>query len=350
MKTAVMFNDGMREYGFGTRQRFDDFLVAFYQALGDNPDFELVEAREATDEELCLVHDREFVRDIERLCAQSIMRDPDTPLRPGLDRAARIIVGASLQAGELVRQGRYVRAVGLGGGLHHARRNQEAGFCIFNDVAICARNLVQNHAVQRILIIDTDAHAGDGTAEIFYQDPGVLFISIHQDPHTLYPGWGFVHQIGSGAGRGYTVNVPLPRGAAHDAYQLVFDQIVLPLAREFQPQIILRSGGSDPHYADELTVLGLTLEGLRMIGSKVRQAADEVCQGRVVDLPGSGYQSQVLPYGWLALICGLSGIDVTLEEPVPPPRWLRRDYALEKTQDVVTDVRNTLGKYWRCFG
>lgn len=345
-----MFHDGMRDYGFGTRQRFDDFLVAFYQILGDNPDFELVEAREATDEELCLVHDIDFVRDIERLSAQSMVRDVDTPLRPGLDRAARIIAGSAVKAGELVWNGRYARAVGLGGGLHHARRNHEAGFCIFNDVAICVRNLIQRHGAERILVIDTDAHAGDGTAEIFYRDPKVLFISIHQDPHTLYPGWGFVHQIGTGPGLGYTVNVPLPRGASYDAYQLVFDSLVLPLAQEFQPQIILRNGGSDPHFADELTVLGLTLEGLWMIGNKVRQAADAVCQGRVVDFLGSGYQAEVLPYGWLALMGGLSGVALDLVEPVPPPRWVRRDYALEKTALVVADVRRALSKYWRCFG
>jgi len=140
-------------------------------------------------------------------------------------------------AGELVWEGRFACAVGGGGGMHHARGNYGAGFCIYNDVAICIRNLIQKYGLERILVLDTDAHAGDGTCQIFYQDPRVLFIDLHQDPRTLYPGTGFSHEIGAGEGKGYTVNVPLPPGASYDAYEYVLDEIFAPLAGEFDPQI-----------------------------------------------------------------------------------------------------------------
>ena len=184
--------------------------------------------------------------------------------------------------------------------------------------------------------------------EYFYQEPRVLFIDLHQDPRTLYPGTGFVYEIGEGKGRGFTINVPLPMFAGDDSYQLVFEEIIEPAVKEFKPEIIIRNGGSDPHFADTLTQLGLTVEGFRMIGEKVRKLS-EICDGKVVDLIGSGYNKKVLPYGWLALISGLTGIDIKLKEPIPIPSQFKKDLVLEKTKEVIKEVKRNLKNYWKCF-
>jgi acetoin utilization protein AcuC len=205
---------------------------------------------------------------------------------------------------------------------------------------------MQEYSLTRILILDTDAHAGNGTSEYFYQDPRVMFIDLHQDPRTIYPGTGFANQIGEGAGKGYTVNVPMPVDAGYDSYKLVFEEIVQPQAKEFEPQIIVRNGGSDPYLNDQLTQLGLPIQGFKMIGEKVRAIA-EICHGKEIDLIASGYNEKILPYAWLSLISGLAGIEIELEEPVPE-RYIK-DSALDETKKVVRAVKTNLKPYKRCF-
>jgi acetoin utilization protein AcuC len=198
------------------------------------------------------------------------------------------------------------------------------------------------------MILDTDAHAGNGTMEYFYDDPGVLFIDLHQDPRTLYPGTGYIRQKGSGKGTGFTVNIPMPVYAGYESYKLAFESIVEPVTREFKPQIIIRNGGSDPHFADGLTNLGLSVSGFRMIGEKVRELAG-ICDGKVIDLIASGYNEEVLPYGWLALLSGLGDIDIDINEPVPvPPRFVS-DSSITATETVIEEIRNALKNYWQCF-
>lgn len=354
MTLAIAYSEQIKGYDFGPGHPFrSDRYANFMNLLTEKVNnFEVVEPRYATDEELLLVHDRNYIDFLQgdskgiRLPSYRFL-SPDTPLQPEMEKAARLIVGASLTATELVWKGSFTNAVGVGGGLHHAKSNYGAGFCIYNDVAVCVKNLIENHSLERILILDTDAHAGDGTCQVFYQDPMVLFIDIHQDPRTLYPGTGFAHEIGEGKGKGFTVNVPLPPGASDDAYECVLDEIFTPLAEEFAPQIIIRNGGSDPHFADELTDLGLTLKGFEMIGRKVREVAERVCGGKAVDLLGSGYNQTVLPYGWLSLVSGLAKLDLEFTEPFLFS--LKTDYKLKETKTVIKEVKENLRSYWRCF-
>ncbi len=348
VKTAIIYDEQMKAYDFGPghpfrSDRYENFMKLFLEKIGEDADFKVIKPHYATDEDLLLVHDKQFVERIKR----SESRDVDTPLHPGMDKAAKLIVGASMLAGELVEEGKFNVAVGVGGGMHHAKANHEAGFCIYNDVAVCAKNLITKYGLKRVLILDTDAHAGDGTAKIFYEDPHVLFIDLHQDPDTLYPGTGFANEIGEKEGKGYTVNIPLPAGASDGAYEYALDSLFKPLAEAFEPEIIIRNGGSDPHFADPLTNLGLTLEGFRMIGEKVGDVANNVCEGKVVDLPGSGYDPIVLPYGWLSILCGLTRIDMKLKEPVSFPKWLRKDFGLKETVKVVERVKSNLEPYWK---
>jgi acetoin utilization protein AcuC len=247
-----------------------------------------------------------------------------------------------------VTAGKFPKAVSIGGGLHHAKASWGEGFCIYNDVAFAGKYLLEKCGLERILILDTDAHAGNGTSEYFYGDPRVLFIDIHQDPLTIYPGTGFIHQIGEGKGAGYTVNLPLPMRAGDRSYEFVFEEIVAPLVKEFKPQIIVRNGGSDPHWSDTLTTLGLTIPGFRRIGENVREMA-KVCGGKVVDMIGSGYNKEILPYAWLSLIAGLADFPVRFDEPEPIPERFKEKTQYEETKGMVRELKRLLRDYWPCL-
>lgn len=237
----------------------------------------------------------------------------------------------------------------MGGGLHHAKREKGEGFCIYNDVVICAKKLLEK-GLKKILILDTDAHAGNGTSEAFYEENRILFIDIHQDPRTLYPGTGFIHEIGKGKGEGFTINIPLLPGAGDKAYKFIFEEVIFSTAKEFKPEIIIRNGGSDPHFADGLTNLGLTLNGFRLIGEKVRVLSDKLCQGKEIDLLASGYNQKVLASTWLSLVDGLLDLEVKLKDPTKRfLGFLPKDFRLKETKKTVNELKNCLSKYWKCF-
>lgn len=360
MKCALVYSDHLHQYDFGPGHPFRGdrhvhFMELFMKEIGTGTGFEIVEPRPATDEELLLVHAPLYIEYIKTEAWDPYAGSPwafldmDTPLSPGMNDAARMVVGAGIRAGELVASGEYDVAVSVGGGMHHARPNHGGGFCIFNDVAVCVRHLQRQYGIDRILVIDTDGHAGDGTCEIFEEDPTVLVISIHQDPRTLYPGRGFVHQIGQGAGKGFTVNVPLPPRTGITPYLYAMHHIFLPLAQEFEPQLILRNGGSDPHFHDELVSLGITVQGFQRIGQVIREAATAVCGGKIIDMIGSGYNPVVLPTAWLALVTGITGHTLELADPVPIPAWLKDDYGMEGVQGVVETLQKILSPFWKCM-
>jgi acetoin utilization protein AcuC len=350
-KFALVYSENLKEYDLGhvlTQERYQHFMDLFFEQLGGHPDFEIVTPAPASHADLLLVHTEEYIRRVERLES----RDPwDTPLSPGLVRAAKLLAGAGKLAGELTYTGQYQKSFVIGGGVQHANRTQERGFGVFSDVGLCAEHLKQNFGVQRILVIDTDAHAGEGLYDIFCEDAQVLFISVHQNPATLYPGRGFVNETGRGAGAGYSVQVPLPPRSGDQVYEYVLQEIFAPLAGEFSPEIILMVDGSDPHYTDRLTNMGVTLAGLRMIGALISRKAEEVCLGRVVDFVGSGYSPDpnVVSWGWLASIAGVSGIDLEVAEPQPLPAAIRPDAGLAEAREIVRSLKAQLSGYWRCF-
>jgi acetoin utilization protein AcuC len=365
METAILCSDGVSELDYGEGHpfrghRFITFPKFLHEMLPEDDNYKLLGAEPVTDEELYLICSKEYVnftREFYKATYSGLgYTEPFTLYhtmdnmpgdRPGqIEEAARLIVGQAKKAADLVQAGDYKKVICLGNGMHHAKPSRGEGFCIYNDVAFTAKYLIQQHDLDRILILDTDAHAGNGTVEYFYEDRKVLFIDIHQDPATLYPSTGFAHQIGSGEGKGFTVNIPLPPGADYDSYILAFAEIVEPVVKQFQPQIIIRNGGSDPHFDDRLTNLGLTIAGLRMLGSKVRQLA-EVCDGKVIDMIASGYNEDILPYGWLALMAGLGDFKIDIPEPVPPPQRYAPDMILQQTKKAIAEVMDNLRDYWK---
>ena len=365
MPVGILFSEELREYDFGPGHPFRgdryDIFPDFLRRCAPPTGYHVTRAPPADREDLLLICDEAYIDftaeyfEAARLGLNfpgpfyRFHSEDNRPVgRPGrVEEAARLVVGQAKEACDLVQTGAYQKVVSIGGGLHHAKRSYGEGFCLYNDVAFSAIYLRRKYGLERVLILDTDAHAGNGTSDYFYEDNEVLFIDLHQDPHSLYPGTGFVSQIGSGKGKGFTVNVPLPPRAGYESYKLVFESIVEPLAYEFGPQVIVRNGGSDPHLNDPLTHLGLTVRGFRMIGERTRQLS-ALCGGKVVDLIASGYDMEALPYAWMALISGLTGIAPPLDEPEEIIDHLEAE-ALTATKIVISDVERELRPYWRCF-
>ncbi len=367
MPLAILYRPELREYDFGPGHPFrGDRYTVFYrflqQNVPENGNYVTLQAEPAGEEDLRLICDQDYIKmtqdffhaiEVGEEYPSEFFRfqsGDNLPIgTPGkVEVAARLVIGQAKKACELVAGGQYTKVISVGGGLHHAKRRFGEGFCVYNDVAFCGVYLASVLKLDRVLILDTDAHAGNGTTQYFTEDPSVLFIDIHQDPLTIYPGTGFANQVGAGAGRGFTVNVPFPELAGDRSYRLAFESIIEPVVKEYKPQVIVRNGGSDPHFSDGLTSLGLTLEGFRMIGEKVRTMA-KICDGKEIDLLASGYNRKILPYAWLTQVSGLAGWDYHFDEPEPPLQPVETDAIYAKTQKIVEQVRNNLKDYWSCF-
>jgi len=294
------------------------------------------------------VHDEEYVDLIFRLAETNRPYDIETPVSPQILEAALLIIGGAVEAGKAVYEGKVGRAVALGCGYHHAGRNYGGGFCLFNDIAVLIEYIRETYRLKRVLVLDYDVHFGNGTSDIYYADPSVLFISLHQDPRTIYPGTGFVDQIGKGEGEGYNVNLPLPPRTGDETYLYALREVFIPLAEEFKPELILANGGSDSHFADMLGSLGLTVNGFFNLSRTVVGVAEKVCDGRLVLMPGSGYNPTVLPPCWYALTAGVVGLKtISVGDPTTPPvepKWVR-----PTVENTLRELKRLLKKHWRCF-
>lgn len=318
------------------------------KGLDDSPDVIFIEPEMAAWEDLTKVHTRKYIDLIFRLAEFNKPYDLETPVSTKILEGLMFIIGGAIKAGTTIYQGKVGKTVNLGGGFHHAGRDYGGGFCIFNDTAILTEHLRQTYGLKRMLILDFDVHFGNGTSDIFYSDPDVLYISLHQDPRTIFPGTGFIEQIGSAEGEGHNVNVPLPPRTGEATYLLALKEVFKPLAKEFKPNIIIANGGSDAHFSDSLGTLGLTANGFFEMAQIIRETSDKACNGRAIMLLGSGYNPQVLPYCWYALVRGISGSEVLdIQDPYPPPTdpWRNR----EEVEGILGRLRSSLREYWKCF-
>ncbi len=354
MKVGFAYHEKYTQYDLGPghpfrgnrfRNSFDFFTE---HGLFQQPNVVMLNPAPATREDLLRVHEETYVDLIYGLAEKNRPYDVETPVSPQILEGILMIVGGGIEAGKAIYEGRVGRSVAMGGGYHHAGLGYGGGFCLFNDVAVIVNHLRTKFGVKRIMIVDYDVHFGNGTSDIFYEDPDVLFVSLHQDPRTLYPGTGFIEQIGRGRGIGFNVNVPLSPRTGDETYLYALKEIVLPLAEEFKPEIIVGNGGSDSHFADSLGSLGLTVHGFFRLSRTIVAAAEKVSQGRVVIMPGSGYNPNVLPQCWYALAAGVVGLEsITVTDPSAPP--MEPSYVRPKVEDTVKSLKRLLKPYWKCF-
>ena len=254
---------------------------------------------EAIDENLLLtVHTQSYLELLNRLpgYGRTVHLDTDTYANPQSYEIARLAAGGTVRAVDAILSGAaanglaVVRPPG-----HHAMPDHGMGFCLLNNVAIAARYAQQLYGIERVLIVDYDVHHGNGTEAMFFDDPSVLFISTHQSP--LYPGSGALEDIGAGAGRGATVNIPLPSGHGDATYSLIFEAIVWKLAQRFQPGLILVSAGFDAHWVDPLAAMQLSLTGYAHLSTELVRMAQALCGGKIAFVLEGGYNLDSLSYG-----------------------------------------------------
>ncbi len=313
-------------------------IVEVLQEDGAWGEADLLEPQPISPERLQRLHLPAYIERVRRASEQGGgWLDLDTYITPASYRVALLAAGGAVEATRAVLESRREAAMALvrppG---HHARPGREMGFCLFNNVALAALYALEEGGLERVLIVDWDVHHGNGTQEAFYHDGRVMYCSTHQFPY--YPGTGTVQEAGAGRGTGCIINVPLPPGVGDTGYRRVFREILLPAARRFRPQLVLVSAGYDPHWADPLAGMSLSVRGFAHLAATVREIAEECCPGRLVLALEGGYHPEALAYGILATFRVWQGLDPEgVRDPLGPAPHERPadDPTLERVLEAV---------------
>jgi len=314
-------------------------LAAIDDMLADSGlsgSLEAVAAREASTDEICRVHSRDYHRLVASTEGRSVALDPDTHTSPDSYRAALMAAGGALVltervvAGELDNGFALVRPPG-----HHAERAQARGFCLFNNIAICAEHARQVLGVDRVLIVDWDLHHGNGTMHSFWSRPDVLYLSTHQYP--FYPGTGALRDIGQGAGAGYTVSVPLPAGMGDAEYAAIMRDVFAPVAAAYAPDLVLVSAGFDTLASDPLGGMCMSPAGYGTLMEQVLEMAAPTAASRVVVLLEGGYDVRAEAEAVEQVLRVLQGTSS------PPAAPAGRGAA----GPIIDAVKGVLAPYWK---
>ncbi len=266
-----------------------------------------IRSRAASDDELALVHTREYLALVRREIAEGAgqLSTGDTPVNLHSETAARVAAGCALAAVDAVFAGEVQNAFCLvrppG---HHASSNRSMGFCIFNNAALAARYAQRHHGAERVLIVDWDVHHGNGTQDIFYQDGSVLYFSTHQSP--WYPGTGAASETGEGAGAGKTMNAPLPAGTGSAKIFAAFQEYLLPAAEQFHPDLVILSAGFDSRAGDPLGQFLLSDDDFRVLTEMMTDLAARHSSNRLVSVLEGGYNLKGLALAAEAHVRALS--------------------------------------------
>jgi acetoin utilization protein AcuC len=321
-KEVLVFSERFGSHSYGPnhplkleRLRITMDLIGAY-GLFDHPEIPWVEAREADEQDVRLVHDSEYLEVLRQANtgqapAQSGhygLGSGDNPVFSGLYNWSLLVTGATL---ECIRQVRYENrriAFNIAGGLHHALSARASGFCYLNDPAIGIARMVQDGL--RVVYLDLDVHHGDGVEAVFYNTDQVLTISIHQHGHTLFPGTGFPEEMGQGPGRGFAVNVPLAPGTDDDLYLRVFKEMVPPLVRAFAPDVLVTQLGVDTFTTDPLASLNLTREGFCKLIREIKSWGLHW-----VALGGGGYNIMNVARAWTSAWAIMKGVELSDDLP-----------------------------------
>jgi len=289
--------------------------------------------------DLLRAHGSSYVEKVEALSETGGMLAVDTPAPKGIYGHARRATGGTLVCGSKLFEN-YSIMVNPLGGFHHASENHSSGFCFFNDIAVVIEYLRTYFTVKKFFVIDLDVHHGNGTMDIYFNDPTVLNLSFHQDGETLYPGTGSLTKIGSGEGEGYTVNLPLPPHTGSDAYLHAFDGIIPPLIHQFSPEIIIYQAGVDTHHSDPLADLDLSVQTYYRIAKAIHKLSERY-SNKLLVLLGGGYNSDSCISSYENIFHGLLYHDEHRTENDP---YHEKNFDIVDTR--ISDLQKILNPYW----
>jgi acetoin utilization protein AcuC len=340
---TVVFEPSLTDYDFGPEHPMSPVRVDLTMRLAADLEvtggagLRLVGAPLATLDQIATVHDQRLIEAVER-CGRTNGPDElvglgtdDNPVFLGMHEAAAHVVGASLEAFRQVWSGESLHSANVTGGLHHAMADRASGFCVYNDVAVGIRWLLDQGA-ERVAYVDVDVHHGDGVEQIFWDDPRVLTISLHETGQMLFPGTGFPEDLGGEGAEGSAVNVALPPGTADGGWLRAFHAVVPDLLREFAPDVLVTQHGCDSHAVDPLAHLMLSVDGQRAAYLALHDLAHEVAGGRWVVTGGGGYALvEVVPRAWTHLLSIVGGAPLD-PATATPESW--RAYVRHRTGAV----------------
>ena len=361
MVTGIVYDPIYLEHRIGTHVESHERLIVLMdflkeQNLLENPDFKLISPRKATLDQIKYVHTDSLIKEVREISelAEKTGRlqslDMDTVASAKTYEASLYSVGGNLQAIDEILSGNIknafaaVRPPG-----HHSNSYKCAGFCIFNNIAIAAEYLFREKGIKRIGIIDFDCHAGNGTSDIFYNgtDSGELvFFDSHQDGRTLYPGTGFVGEIGAKKGKGKIINYPMPPRAADDVIMTFFDEIISPVLHEFKPEFILISAGFDTHWTDRLTGMGWTFQAPANYLKMIKTIAEKFANGRILITLEGGYEVDKQARAIYNCLKILNNEEDLIEEK---QRESGEDLLNYINNKLIPALKDQLSPYWDCF-
>ncbi len=323
MSTAYLYSERFLEHAEPGHPERPDRLRAIIRALRESGTLARMTPLDfgpATVEQIAAVHRPNYVDLLRQVCANGGGHlDADTYVTPQSFDIALLAAGACIALADAIVDGTVDNGIALvrppG---HHATGSTGMGFCLFNNVAVAARRLIDARRLERIMIVDYDVHHGNGTENIFYGDARVFYASTHQYPH--YPGTGHWRDIGQGEGIGMTLNVPMPAGVGDKGYQAVFDELIWPSAERYSPQFIFLSAGFDAHHRDPLADMQLSVRGYAGLTRTLKAMADDLCGGRFAVVLEGGYDLDAVAQGTLAVCRVLLGDDDIPDLIGPSPR------------------------------
>jgi acetoin utilization protein AcuC len=345
--TLVVWNEDLLGYDLGDHPLDPvrlELTIELARQVGvlDRPGVRLEAPAPADDEALLRVHTPGYIEAVRTATRATIghgLNTPDNPVFPGMHTASALVAGATLRAAEAVWRGETRKAVNISGGLHHAMPDRASGFCVYNDPAVAIARLLDLGA-ERIGYVDVDVHHGDGVQEIFYDDPRVMTISLHETPLALFPGTGFPTETGGPDAEGTAINVALPPGTGDAGWLRAFHAVVPSALKTFHPQVLVTQCGADTHRLDPLADLRLSVDGQRATYLAVRRLTEELCDGRWIATGGGGYALvEAVPRAWTHLLAIVSGepLDPAIETPLAWRELASRRCPDRQVPDLMTD-------------
>ncbi|HIV82519.1 MAG TPA: acetoin utilization protein AcuC [Candidatus Salinicoccus merdavium] len=335
MKPLYVYDKSLLEYRFNDQHPFNQMRVKMTTDLLASSEFlkeeDIIKPRKATDEELLLVHQPDYVEAVKKAGEGTLpesqmesygLASDDTPTFDDMHEKSKMLVGATLTAVDEVMKGNAKKVLSLAGGLHHGFTGRASGFCIYNDSAVAIEYMRKNYGL-KVLYIDTDAHHGDGVQFTFYNTNEVMTYSIHETGRYLFPGTGSTTERGDDSGFGFSVNLPVDAFTEDESFLSIFEESLENAIIKFKPDILLSQNGVDAHYRDPMTHLALTSKSYEEIPRIVNRLSDEYTDGKWIAVGGGGYNIwQVVPRMWAQIWLAMN--DETAPRGALPAAFLEK--------------------------